>query len=289
MEFLLLVTIINLSVYRFIRNPKKCFFGKGSLNVYLTYDIKKNGLKPFFKRIVVAVLRPIITDDKANVVSFYLFVNLSLILMFFEPNDYIKNVSYSIIGAVIFHYFVIMIPQEKQKISVAQRLLAPCRTIRDREKVLFELLGYQSPFLISDEKDRAEFVRRFVSAVNQNRPIGSLKCLNENVIETFLGSAHHVKIPAEWTFTQLLEFLNEQDKGSFKLISKLNNLSFFTTLLTALDDWRYQLGSLAYLYKGSSEFYVYYIMSRQKFLVAYHRSAMNYIYDHDEDYILPKL
>lgn len=288
MEFLLLITVINLSIYRFIRNPKKCFFGKGSLEVYLSYDMKKNGFKLFLKRIVVAVLRPIITDDKANVVSLYLFVNLSLVLMFFEPNDYIKNVSYSIIGAVVFHYFIIMVPQEKQKILVAKKLLAPCRTIREREKILFELLGYQSPCLIFDEKDKAEFSERFALALKDNKQIGTLKCLNENLVEPYSGG-FFTKIPREYTFKQLIDFLHQQDQGSLQAIISSDNISLFTTLLTAADNWRYHLGALGCFYESSPNMYVHYVISRQRFLIAYHRSAINYTYDHDADYIFPKL
>ncbi len=147
--FILTLIVINWLIYKLISHPKKTLLGRGSMMFYLTYSLSGHGLKKFSKRVFVTIFRPFITDDKSNQASLYLFINLSLVIIFFETSPYVTNVSYSIIGAVVFQYFIMMKPQERKKAYEGNKLLSSCRTIRVREQVLFESLGYDSPVLLN--------------------------------------------------------------------------------------------------------------------------------------------
>lgn len=295
MELVFFLVVANLLIYKVTDKPKSVLFGKGSLKFYLNYTLKAHGLKKFLLRIAVAIFRPMLTDDRANVFSLLLFVNLSIILIFLNPNDYIKNVSYSVIGAVIFQYFVIMLPQEKKKVLGATSFMSSCRTMREREKVLFEVLGYKEPklFVHALKDDDQDFINKFVTALKTNSPIGKLNGLHQNKIEPYSGGYDRLVLPDRLNFVALLKFIHEQDLGSIQVIEQNPEIYLFDKMQSSLHDYKYQLGSLNYFDKQNPEdyavLYLRYLKGRQRFLVSYHRSAHNYIHEHDEDYLLSEL
>ncbi len=144
---------------------------------------------------------------------------------------------------------------------------------------------------ISKEKEE-EIKSRFSSSLRSSSKIGLLKSCYKNSIEPYYGGFNLISIDDNWTFKQLLEFLHKQDIGSFQSISKVD-ISIFDRLLISLDKVNYQLYSLDFFAKkepdNHAESYFRYLRSRQNFLIDYHRSALNYIHEHDEEYLEPVL
>lgn len=292
--YFVLAICINYFFRSVMNSPKRLFLGKGSMANSLGYTYKNHGLKKYLRRIFIQLFRPFITADKSNQLSLYLFINLSLILLFFNPNEYFKNISYSVIAAVIFQYFIVMLSQEKRKTLIAKKLMSSCRTIREREKVLYEVLGYDEPILLClmTCAQQKEIKKKISSKLKNDNPIGILKSCHENRMEGYFGGFNQVVLDANWNFRQLLRFLYNQDLGSFDSIKNVG-IEVFDQLPFALDDVNYQV----YFFNGFEQKnsdnialgYYRYLKARQDFLVTYHRSAMNNIHEHDEDYLLPLL
>jgi hypothetical protein len=292
--FVALTFIVNFCVYKLISFPKRMLLGKGSMMFFLGYTLKTKKLSLYLKSVFVRLFRPFLTGDKSNQSSLFLFINFSLFLLFFESGDYFKSISYSVIAAVIFQYFIFILPQEKKKSIEASKLMSSCRTIRARELILYESLGYNEPILLSlmTKTQQEELNQKISLALTSSSAIGNIKSCHKNYIEPFNGGFEQVQIPANWSFKELLDFLNRQDLGSLKVIEK-NDISMFDGMQAALDSVNYQLYSYNHFNKQSpdehAKLYCRYLRSRQSFLLTYHKTAMNYIHEHDESYLLPLL
>lgn len=215
-------------------------------------------------------------------------------MLFFESGDYFKNISYSVLAAVIFQYFIFILPQEKKKALAASKLMSSCRTIRARELILYESLGYNEPILLSlmSKTQQVELKQKISFALTSSSSIGELKSCHKNYIEPFYGGFKQVRVPSNWNFKELLNFLHEQDLGSLEVIEN-NDISMFDGMQDALDSVNFQLYSYNHFNKQSpdehAELYYHYLKSRQNLLLTYHKTAMNYIHEHDESYLLPLL
>lgn len=258
-------------------------------------DVVKSKLMAFF--------RPFLTGDKANVASLYLFCNASIVVLLTDWGIYVENVSYSIIAAVIFQYFVFIIPKEKTKTVDANRLLSAMRTMRQRDMVLFEALGYEEPKLIlkMSESEKQEFRARYMEKVSNNSPVGVIKCMRfghqENAIEQSCGGKTFTLNP-DCEFTLLLLFLLTEDAKSIDLInqSKIDLFEEIDRLIGYVEQSHQLLGlELEEIYQSATvrkdHFgrFVFnfeaYTHNKQKLLLEYQRSAFNYLHEHDESYI----
>ncbi|MFC3033956.1 hypothetical protein ACFOEE_15665 [Pseudoalteromonas fenneropenaei] len=289
--YVLFLFCFNFVVKYLIANPRRFF---SEYFVCVLSSNPKCGVLARVKRSFGRFLRAFLTDDEINQNSLILGVNLTLFVCFFDFSNFLTNVSYSIVAAIVLQYFIYVIPREHQKEVFAMSVLSASRTLRARDEILFFLLGYESTLLLSEMtiEEKKEFENKISKALTSTRKVGFRN--GEYIwLEPAEGGFEILRINPETSVSDLIHRLLSEDEKSYRLLNKERMIDYFPKLTNAVARAWSNLVATKELscdtLELKAQLYLNYYETKQALIICYHRTLRYYAPDHDAGYLLPKL
>lgn len=182
-------------------------------------------------------------------------------------------------AACIFHYFVIAIPNERQKVASLRKFAPIMRNLIERDDMLYLMLGYEleevdlTRWHKNDiERLKSKLLARMDTVIGDHRQY----VLNDLKTASKLG---FVKPDAK--FSTVWELMLSYDQDFFARMSQVD-LVHFPDLSTSIELFYQQYFYLTDMNKQSPELSIsWYLIARQTVIAEYVNSAGNYAHGHE--------
>ncbi|MEZ9145340.1 hypothetical protein AB4138_13095 [Vibrio sp. 10N.286.52.C3] len=201
-----------------------------------------------------------------------------------DLSSVLESLFISVNAACIFHYLVLAVPNEKNKVASLRKLYPIMQRFKDNDDELYSMLGYQSrsvdlnDFHTNDlERLKAKLILRMDELVGGSRP---------HYIYTW-GSLYISEVNSNARFSQVWDSIVQLDGNFFKLVKEAD-LTLFPSLTIAIEHFYQQHSFLttAELSKTKPEVhYRGYLVARQNVIAEYINTAANYTHGHEHRFM----
>ena len=270
---MLFLIFLNVFLYYLVFYPRKTL--QRDSFYFTSYKFFKGGvIKKNLTFLTVKIMKPFLVNDRANNISFLIFINSLLLLMFFDLIEPFKSIVLSVNAASIFHYFVIIIPTERKKLAVSRDICIIIGNLATRDELLYKLLGNEPNLLSHDVNELSKLTtllrERMGTKINCDVNSGSYLDLSYPEGVQMLNPEGEFKV-----FWQEMVRL---DKDFFRRIFN-QDLSLFPELYLAINEF-YTQYSIFINFKedinSNTNSISFYLQARKRLIATFFNTAANY-------------
>ena len=268
---MLTLVILNIVLYQLLWYPRRTL-DMNSFYFSSYTHFKGSWLLKTLKYFVVLLLKPFLVNDKGNNISFMCFANSMSILLLFDVPSPLESLLLSINAASIFHYFVIIIPSEKLKLSAARDVATIVNNLAERDELFYKLLKYNPSLLgnSSCEKNKLEslLLERMDTCLDLD--------LNSRTFIDLASPKTVSRLNDGVTLKQFWEHMIDLDRDFLARMFK-EDLSLFPDLSLKLGDFYQRYSAFTGINEGRiNSLAVYYLIDRKHLIATFYNTAANY-------------
>lgn len=269
---------LNIILFYLTKYPRRTLNQNSFFFTHNTH-LTEGNLTKLGKRVVIKVLKPFLVRDKANNLSFICFCNSLAVLTIFDLSSTMESLVISLNAACIFHFFVVAIPNERNKVASLRKFSPIMQNFISREATLYLMLGYQPQEVDLTqwhkneiERLKTKLISRMDTVVGGDRPY---------VLDDLNTASQTGIVNPDAKFSTIWQIILNFDRDFFARMNQVD-LTLFPDFSTSIELFYQQYFYLTDLSRQNLELFIGgYLIARQKVVAEYVNTAGNYSHGHE--------